>query len=145
MLNHEEEIAKLDKIARNLTGEGTIKSLKVPTPSGYDVEITVQKYCQLVEAGQNPITHIFNLTATATATSSLTVSQKIESIIHDLEKSNFDSKKLPEARRKLKTLESELDKPNPSEKVIRKIMRWASNFGLELSLRIAVIVAERYL
>ena len=66
-------------------------------------------------------------------------------IIHALEESTAGCKKASEAKRKLNTLESELSKPNPNEKVIRKIMRWASGFGLQLFLRLAVLVAERWL
>ncbi len=145
MSNSEELLKNLDGIVKILTRGGIVANLTVPTPSDYFVEITHKKYREVAKGGQNPITQIFNFTATATATSSLSVSQKIQDIIHDLEKSDLDSKKLPEARRKLKTLESELNKPNPSEKVMRKIMRWASDFGLELSLRIATIIAERLL
>ena len=145
MSNSEELLNNLDEIVKTLTRGGTIANLTVPTPSDYFVEITHKKYREVAKGGQNPITQIFNATASATATSSLSVSQEIQKVIHDLEKSDVDSRKLSEARRKLNTLESELDKPNPSEKVIRKIMRWASNFGLELSLRIAAIVAERLL
>lgn len=145
MSNSEELLKNLNEIVKTLTRGGIVANLTVPTPSDYFVEITHKKYREVAKGGQNPITQIFNFTATATATSSLSASQKIQDIIHDLEKSDLDSKKLPEARRKLKTLESELDKPNPSEKVMRKIMRWASDFGLELSLRIATIIAERLL
>jgi len=144
-MSYSNELKKLDEIAKTLSHEGSVRNLTVFTPSGYIVEITEEKYRQVVKGGKNPITQIFNVTATATATSSLSVSQEIQKILHSLEDSNVESKKLPEARRKLNTLEKELDKPNPSEKVIRKIMRWASNFGLELSLRIAVLVAERLL
>jgi len=146
MLNHEEEIAKLDKIARNLTGEGTIKSLKVPTPSGYDVEITVQQYRQLVEAGQNPITHIFNITssATATAKSTLSGSLEIQNIMRGLEKSGLHNERLSRTKRNLDALADELNKPNPNEKVLRRVLNWASKFSFELFLRIAILVAERF-
>ena len=144
---YSDDLDKLDKVARNLLRRGSLKSITVCTPSGYFVEISEAKYHEAAKGGQNPITQIFNVTANATATakSSLSVSQGIQNIMRDLEKYNLAPERLPEARRKLNTLESELDKPNPSEKVIRKIMRWASNFGLELSLRIAVLVAERLL
>jgi len=145
MSNSEELLRNLDEIVKTLTRGGIVTNLTVPAPSDYFVEITHKKYREVAKGGQNPITLIFNVTAAATATSSLSVSQKIQNIIYGLEGANIGSKKLSEARRKLKTLESELDKPDPSEKVIRKIMRWASNFGLELSLRIAAIVAERLL
>lgn len=145
MSNSEELLKNLDEIVKTLTHDGIVENLTVPTPSDYFVEITHKKYREVVKGGQNPITQIFNVTssATARAKSSLSVSQEIQNIIRDLEKSNLDPKRLPEVRNKLNTLEKELDKPNPSEKVIRKIMRWASNFSLELSLRIAVLVAER--
>ena len=149
MSNSEDKklLRKLDKIAKTLTHDGIVENLTVPTPSDYLVTITSKKYREIVKTGQNPITQIVNVTssATARAKSSLSVSQEIQNIMRDLEKSNLDPKRLPEVRNKLNTLEKELDKPNPSEKVIRKIMRWASNFGLELSLRIAVLIAERLL
>ena len=84
---------------------------------------------------EHHITVIINATANAT---------EIQ-IIHALEESTAGSKKLSETKRKLKTLESELSKPNPSEKVIRKVMRCTSGFGLQLFLRLAVLVAERWL
>ena len=145
MSNSEELLKNLDEIVKTLTRDGIVANLTVPTPSDYFVEITHKKYREVVKGGQNPITQIFDVTATATATSSLSVSQEIQKILHSLEDSHLDPKKLSEARRKLNTLESELDNPNPSEKVIRKIMRWATSFGLELSLRIAVLIAERLL
>jgi len=148
MSNSEDKklLSELDEIAKTLTHDGIVENLTVPT-GDYLVTITSKKYREIAKTGQNPITQIVNVTssATARAKSSLSVSQEIQNIIHGLEESNLESKKLSEARRKLKALESELDKPDPSEKVIRRIMRWASNFGLELSLRIAVLVAERLL
>jgi len=142
---YSDELKKLDAIAKTLSGGGSLKNLKVFTPSGYIVEITEEKYLEAVKSGQNPIRQIFNITANATATSSLSVSQEIQNILQRLENSNVPAKKLSEARGKLNTLETELDKPNPNEKVIKKIMRWASNFSLELFLRIAVLMAERFL
>ena len=72
-----EEIEELDKVAKKIMGEGELKSITVPTPSGLIVEITEEKYCQLDKGGQNPINLIINTTANATATSSLSLSQKI--------------------------------------------------------------------
>lgn len=141
-----QEIAEqLDKIAKYLSCDGMVQYLEVPTRSGYLFKISDEKYRQAVKAGQDPIKQIFNITANATATSSVSISQKIESIIHDIEKSGVNPKKLSEVKSKLNTLESELDKPNPDEKAIKKVMRWASNFSLELFLRLAPIIAERLL
>jgi len=145
-LKQPEEIAEqLDKIAKYLSYDGMVQYLEVPTRSGYLFKISDEKYRQAVEAGQNPIKLIFNITANATATSSVSVSQKIQNIIHAIEKSDVNPKKLSEARTKLNTLETEINKPNPSEKVIKKVMRWASDFSLELSLRLAALLAERFL
>ena len=89
----------------------------------------------IIKGLQNHVTVIVNVAANAT---------EIQ-IIQGLEKSTVSSKKLSQARRKLKTLESEVSKPNPSEKVIARVMRSASRFGLELCLRLAVLIAERWL
>ena len=145
MSNSEELLKNLDEIVKTLTRGGIVANLTVPAPSDYFVEITHKKYREVARTGQNPITQIFHVTASATATSSLSVSQEIQNILQRLENSNVPAKKLSEARGKLNTLETELDKPNPNEKVIKKIMRWASNFSLELFLRIAVLMAERFL
>ncbi len=141
---YSDELGKLDKVARNLFRGGNLKSLTVCTHSGYFVEISEAKYYEAVKSGQNPITQIYNVTATATATSSLSLSQEIQNIIRSLEESNMGSKKLSGAKRRLNTLKSELNKPNPNEKVIKKIIRWASDFSLELFLRLAVLIAERF-
>jgi len=144
---YSDELDELDKVARNLLREGSLKSITVYTPNGYFVERSEEKYHEAAKSGQNPITQIFNVTSSATTIvkSSLSVSQEIQNIVHDLEKSDLAPKKLSEARRNLNRLGSELDKSNPNEKVISKIMRWASNFDLELALRIAVPIAERFL
>ena len=144
MPNSKEIQRKLDEVVKTLTHDGIVQNLEVPALNDYLVKITHEKYHELVKTGQNPITQIFNVTSTATATakSSLSVSQEIQNIIRDLEKSGLSPERLSEAKSKLNTLGSELDKPDPSEKVIRKIMRWASNFNLELALRIAVLVRE---
>ena len=71
--------------------------------------------------------------------------KKIQNIIHDVEKSGVNPKKISEAKTQLGILESELNKPDPDEKVIKKVVRWASNFSLELFLKLAPIVAERLL
>lgn len=137
-----EEIKELDKVARKIMGEGELKSITVPTPSGFIVEITEEKYHQLAKGGQNPINLIINTTANATATSSLSLSQNFQNILHDLEASNLEPRKLSEAKRKLNNLETELKKQSPNENVIKKILRWASNFDLALHLRIATVIAE---
>lgn len=141
----DEEIKDLDKVARNLIGGGNIKSLTVPTPSGLIVEITEEKYLQLVKSGQNPVNLIVNTTANATATSSLSLSQNFQNILHDLEASNLEPRKLSDARKKLNNLETELNKPSPSENVIKRVLRWASDFSFELFLRLSVLIAERFL
>ena len=144
-MSYSDELRQLDEIAKRIFSTGSVKNISVTTCSGYTVQISAEKYCEIVKGGQNPITLIVNATANATATSSVSVSRKIQNIIHDVEKSGVNPKKLSEAKTKLSTLESELNKPDPDEKVIKKVMRWASNFSLELFLRLAPIVAERLL
>lgn len=138
---------ELDKIAKNLTRNGFIKHLEIPISDGYIVQITQEKYLQLAKSGQNPITQITSITASATAMamSSLSLSQKFQNIVLDVEKSGIKPKKLSEARARLNTLESELCKPDPDEKVIKKVMRWTANFSFELFLKLAPIVVERML
>jgi len=146
-----EDLRYLEKIAKFAPKLGDVKSFTINTPRNpsnpiaYSIKISYETYRETVKTSQHPITLIVNNTASATAKSSVSVSQEIQNIIRDLEKSNLDPKRLPEAKSNLSTLESELDKPNPSEKVIKKVMRWASDFGLELFLRLAVLVAERFL
>ena len=137
-----EEIKELDKVVKKIMGEGELKSITVPTPSGWIVEITEEKYRQLDKGGQNPVNIIINATANATATSSLSLSQNFQNILYDLESSNLESGKLSEARRKLTNLETELKKQSPNENVIKKILRWASNFDLALYLRILTVITE---
>jgi len=137
-----EEIEELDKVAKKIMGKGELKSITVPTPSGLIVEITEEKYRQLDKGSQSPINLIINTTANATATSSLSLSQNFQNILHDLEASNLEPSKLSEAKRKLDNLETELKKQSPNENVIKKILRWASNFDLALYLRIATVIAE---
>ncbi len=140
-----EEIEELDKVAKKIMGEGELKSITVPTPSGLIVEITEEKYRQLDKGGQNPINLIINTTANATATSSLSLSQEIRNIYQCLENSKIDPQKLPEARKELNKLENELNKPNPDERNLKRIIRWASDFSFELFLRLSVLLAERFL
>ena len=144
-MSYSDELRQLDEIAKRIFSTGSVKNISVTTCSGYTVQISAEKYCEIVKGGQNPITLIVNATANATATSSVSVSQKIQNIIHDVEKSGVNPKKLSEAKTKLNTLESELNKPAPDEKVIKKIVNWASEFSLELFARIAVLIAERFL
>lgn len=144
-LNRAKKIAEqLDEIAKYLSCDGMVQYLEV-TCGGYLFKISDEKYLQAVEAGQSPIKQFFNFTANATATSSVSVSQKIQNVIHDVEKSGVNLRKLSAAKTKLNALESELKKPDPDEKVIKKVMGWASNFSLELFLKLAPIVAERLL
>ncbi len=144
MMENSDDLDELDKVARNLFGSGSVKTITLQTPDGYYFEISEAKYYEAAKGDKNPITQIFNVTsnAMATAKSSLTVSQEIQNIIQGLEDSNLSSKKFSEAKKNLEQLESELNKPKPNEKVIRRIMRWASNFDLELALRIAILVRE---
>ena len=137
-----EEIEELDKVVKKIMGEGELKSITVPTPSGLIVEITEEKYRQLDKGGQNPINLIINTTANATATSSLSLSQNFQNILHDLEASNLEPSKLSEAKRKLDNLETELKKQSPNENVIKQIIRWASNLDLVLYLRIVAVITE---
>lgn len=140
-----EEIENLDRVAKKIMGEGELKSITVPTPSGLIVEITEEKYRQVVTVGQNPINLIVNTTANATATSSLSLSQNFQNILRDLEASNLEPRKLSDAKKKLNNLEAELNKLNPNENVIKRVLRWASDFSFELFLRLSVLMAERFL
>ncbi len=143
-MTHSDDLDELDRVVKNLSREGNLKSITVNTPSGYVVEISEVKYQEAAKDNRNPITQIINVTSKATsiAESSSSVSQEIKNIIRQLEDSNLSPRKLSEAKKNLNQLENELDKPSPDEKVIRRIMRWASNFNLELALRIAVLVSE---
>ena len=146
-----EDLRYLEKIAKFAPKLGDVKSftINIPrnpsNPIAYSIKISYETYREIAKTSQHPITLIVSNTASATAKSSVSVSQEIQNIIRDLENSNLDPKRLPEARNKLNTLEKELDKPNPNEKVIRKVVSWASKFSLDLFLRLAVLVAERLL
>ena len=137
-----EDIEELDRVLKRIMGEGELKSLTVPTPSGFIVEITEEKYLQVLKAGQNPLAQIFNISANAAATSSLSLSQKFQNILRDLETFNLEPSKLSEAKENLNKLETELNKSSPNENVIKRILRWASNLDLSLYLRIAIVIAE---
>ena len=142
-MTYSDELKQLDEIVKRLSREGNVKNITVGTPSGYVVDISEEKYRKAFGGSQYPVTQIVNVTASAMAASSLTLSQEIRHIVQILEDFNISSKKLSEAKRRIYTLESELNKSKPSEKVIKKVMRWASDFSLELFLRLAVLVAER--
>lgn len=135
---------ELDKVARNIFRRAEVKSITLSTPGGYRFEISEEKYFEAAKGNKNPITQIINVTSTAMATakSSLTVSQEIQNIIQDLENSGLSPKKFSEVKNNLETLETELNKPKPNEKTIRRIMRWASDFNLALAIRIAILIRE---
>ena len=145
-MGYSDDFDELDKVVKNLFKRGNIISVTVCTPT-YSVEVSKAKYLEAAKGDKNTITQIFNITsnATATANASVSLSQQFQSVIRYLGDSNIGDKKLSEAKKNLGKLEYELHKPNPNEKVIRKVMHWASNFGLEVSLRIAVLIAERLL
>ena len=137
----EKERKKLDKIARNITGKGKIKSVTIPLSHGLVATINDEKYLEKIKNLQNPITQIFNITSSAMATSSLSLSQKFQNISNDLEALNLKPKKLVEAKKNLKNLETEINKQNPSEKTIKKILKWFSKIDLNTYLKIAATLA----
>ena len=144
MSNSEQVQQKLDEIAQYLSRGGIITKLTVPTPSGYDVTITYNKYREVAETGQNPIAQVINITSIANL--SLSLSQGIEEVIGYLSDSNTNPKELSEMKDKLKILRSEIDKPNPDERVVKRIIRWASSkLDLKLFLKIAIPLASKYL
>ncbi len=140
-----EEIEELDKVARKLMSGGALKSLTFHMSSGLIIDITKEKYLHTLRAGQNPIEQIFNITANAAAISSLSLSQNFQNVIHYLEASNLELRKLSTAKSKLNKLETELEKQSPNERTIKKLLNWVSNFSFELFLRLSVILAERFL
>ena len=138
----DEEIKALDKIARKLMSGGDLKSLTFHMSSGLIIDITKEKYLQTLKAGQNPIEQIFHITANATATSSLSLSQNFQNILHDLEASNLEAGKRSEAIKQLNNLENEIKKPNPNERIIKRILNWFCKIDLKTYLKIATTLAE---
>jgi hypothetical protein len=138
----DKDYKKLDKIARNLTGEGKITSLTILTPKGLVITINDAKYLEKIKSLQNPITQIINITSSAMATSSLSLSQKFQNISNDLEALNLKPKKLEEAKKNLNNLENEINKPNSSERTIKKILNWFSKIDLNTYLKIATTLTD---
>ena len=137
------ELKFIDKLAKNMIKEGYIRNFQIDLPGGYSLKVGGGAYQELAKTDENPMTQIVQVISSATATSSSSVSQEIQNIIHSLEQSNVDSSKLSAAKGQLSTLESELKRPNPRKRIIKKVLRWALNFSLDLFLRLAAMVAER--
>ena len=140
-----EELGQLDSLVKNISRGGNIKKLIIPIPCGYIVEITDEKYLHTLKDRLNPVSQIINVTATASSKSSLSFDQEVQNILRNIEEVEKDPKKLSKAKKNLSLLESEVNKANPDDRVIRKIMRWASDFSLELCIRISVLLAERFI
>ncbi len=93
----DELLKELDQIAEALTHNGSVKSVTVFTPGGYFIEITEEKYRQILAEGKNPITVITTATATATATAHLSIPEGIRDILCRFETSGADAEELAAA------------------------------------------------
>lgn len=113
--------------------------------TGTDIEVDWREYEKVT--GQSPIRPVSQNVRVNVSTSTLSVasiSNSIRQIVHELDQLGIDSAKAPEVNEKLKTLEKELRKTSPRWNVVRRILHWALDFSKELFLRLAVLIAERY-
>jgi len=108
--------------------------------TGTDIEVDWQEY----QAVAGPASQRVYVNVSSSASSAASVSSSILQIVRELDQLGVEPSKVPEARAKLRTLEDELRRTNPRWDVLRRILRWALDFGRELFLRVAVVVVEHY-
>jgi hypothetical protein len=104
------------------------------------IEVDRREY----EAATEPVSQNVQVSVSTSASSAASISNSIQQITRELNQLGIDVAKAPEAKEKLKTLEEELRKERPHWNVVRQVLQWALDFSRELFLRLAVLIAERY-
>ena len=102
------------------------------------IEVDRREY----EAATGPVSQ--NVRVNVSALSAASISNSIRQIVGELDQLGIDAAKAPEAKEKLKTLEEELRKERPHWNIVKQVLHWALDFSRELFLRLAVLIAERY-
>ena len=105
-----------------------------------DIDVTWREY----EAATGQVSQAMQVNVSTSASAVASVSNSIRQIIRELDQLGIHAAKAPEAEGRLKTLEEELRKQKPRWDVIKQVLHWALDFSKELSLRLAVLMAEHY-
>ena len=138
------ELENLEAKARVATDlfEKGVARVKI---TGTDIEVDWREYAEATSGDRSAVSQTVKVNVSTTALAVSSISERIHEIAGELDKSGVDSKKVLEAKQRLETLEKELKKTNPRWKVAKQVLRWSLDFSKELSLRLAVIVAERFM
>jgi len=112
---------------------------------GTDIEVDWREYEEAIRGNRSAVTQTVKVNVSTTALAASSISEKIHEVAKELDKPGVDFSKVPEAKARLKTLEKELKKTSPRWNVVKQVLRWALDFSKEMFLRLAEIVAERFL
>jgi len=113
--------------------------------TGTDIEVDWREYKEATSSDRSAMSQNVRVNVSTVALSSSSLSQTIQEIIRELDKSGIDPAKVREAKEQVQTLGKELQKANPRWGVAKQVLRWALDFSKEIFLRLAVMVAERFL
>lgn len=136
-----EHLKAKQKVISDLLGSGVIWARVTDT----EIEVGMPESKEVSSGEGSAVLQTVNVNVSASAQALSLISEQIQEIAKELEKSCADSRKVLEAKAQLKILEKELKKKNPQWDVIKKVMSYALDFSKELFLRLAVIVAQHIL
>jgi len=140
-MTEQDDLQTKARIATDLFEKGAAR-VKI---TGTDIEVDWREYTEVTKSLANPVSQTVIVNVSSSSKSSSYISQKIRNISDSIDSSPHYSKKSVEAKKQLQTLENELEKPKPQWKVAKKVLQWALDFGKEVFLKIALLVAERYM
>lgn len=136
-----EHLKAKQKVISDLLGEGVIWARVTDT----EIEVGMPESKEAASGEGSAVLQTVNVNVSASAQAVSLISEQIQEIAKELDRSCADARKVLEAKVQLKILEKELKKKNPQWDAIKKVMNYALDFSKELFLRLAVIVVQRLL
>lgn len=135
------DLEKRAKVATDLFEKGAARVTITDT----GIEVDWREYSDITSGDKGGVSQTVKVDVSATAKASSSLSAEFREIEKQLHNYDIDSKIIPEAKIRLRTLETELKKKNPKWNVVKQVLGWALNCSKELFLRLSAILVEHYL
>jgi len=123
------------KVALDLLAQGA----EEVTITGTDIKVVRKP--QVDNAQQIPTgSTVINISANATASSSINISAQFSIVKEELRKSHETSQEWPQLKEKIDQLEKEVKKSTPNKSSLQEKLRWFLDFGWDVFAKVAPIV-----
>ncbi len=108
--------------------------------SGTDIKVLRRKKNEAVGSG---MTQVVNVNASASAQTVTALAVRLHYIREELEQAHRDDPKIDQLRSKLSSLEKELEKKKPNDKVLKSIVKWSADKGWDVFMKLIPIIIDK--